>query len=628
MQKNKTDYKKRDSGLIIGAILAFLSYVKKLAQGSAVLSWFEDYQKLENKCKNSFFAKKLSALSAIKFKLINFKMTCAKQAQESLIIAFFNRIFIELLSTPLRSYGVFFLSYGMFTVLLSVARNTERILTLQYSDSFVFGFIMVVISLFLIPVKKKSVCTALKESSLFSYILRDVFLSDFVNSDYYIAKPISGISFILGIAFGVISYLTSPVLIGFVVFLAVILYMVFSKPENGLLLICLLLPFLPSKILTFLVMITALSALSKIIRGKRSLYLNISSGILLLFALIALSSAMFSYDSVNAVSKVNQYLVSLLLGILMISLIRSSRMAERCYKLLSVSAVAAALFGFYDCAVIYIKYRDFSGILSSIIKSGMTSTFANSDYFGAYLICLLPIMFLRFKSRTKLLTILSMCLLSVCLILSNSYYAIVSLISAFVITMLIFSKHGILTTSVSVALILFFNFMMPTVSNTSLGKYISYFNGNSSEHIFGVPEFISEFWLHGVGSGTGSVAYATSTHTNTLSAYSSVGGSYLALILKIGIPLVIMCIILFSVFFVRLTSYALGKYNYLQAKNNCTALFCSLTGIVIYAMFSDFILDFKLFLLVILVASLGSATADSADNDYIPPSVQRDGIYY
>lgn len=628
MQKNKSDYKKCNSGIIVGTILAFLSYMKKLAQGSAVLSWFEDYNKLESKCKNSFFAKKLSALSVVKFKLISFKMTCAKQAQESVIIAFFKRIFIELLSAPLRSYGVFLMSYGLFTVLLSVSKNIEKIMTLQYSDSFIFGAVMVVVSFFLIPVKKKSICTALRDSRLLSYILKDVFLSDFINNDYYTTKPTSGFFFILGLAFGTVSYFTSPLLIGFVLFLAIILYMIFSKPENGLLLICLLLPFLSSKILVFLIMATALSVLSKTIRGKRSFYLNVCSGVLILFALITLSAGLFSYDSTDVMSSISPHLISLLLGILTISLVRSSRLAERCYRLISVSAVAAAVYGFYDCIAIYIRYRDFSGILSSIFNSGMTSSFSNSDYFGAYLVCTLPILFLHFKNNTKLLTVLSMCLLSVCLVLSNSYYAILSLILAFLITMLVFSKHGFLTTAVSVALIIVFKLIMPAVSNTSLGKYMLYLNDVSLQHSFNMPEFVSDFWLHGVGSGTGAVAYATTTHSDSLSAFSNIGGSYLALILRTGIPLAVMCLIIFSVFFVRLTSYALGKYNYVQAKNNCKALFCSLMGIVIYALFSDFISDFKLFLMIILIASLGSATADSAENDYIPPSVMRDGIYY
>ena len=45
---------------------------------------------------------------------------------------------------------------------------------------------------------------------------------------------------------------------------------------------------------------------------------------------------------------------------------------------------------------------------------------------------------------------------------------------------------------------------------------------------------------------------------------------------------------------------------------------------MLYALFANLTGDFRICVLFLLLLSLGSAVADSADNDYIPPYFERE----
>ena len=94
--------------------------------------------------------------------------------------------------------------------------------------------------------------------------------------------------------------------------------------------------------------------------------------------------------------------------------------------------------------------------------------------------------------------------------------------------------------------------------------------------------------------------------------------------MKIGVPLVLLAAVLLVAFLARLFSYSYGFNKSDKAKSKCMALVCSLSGLMIYAFFADLTGEFRICVLFFLLLSLGSAAADSADNDYIPPYFERE----
>lgn len=614
-------------------LISCFEYIRKLMDESVILSYFSNYAKLQNKYSNSLISGKLSFLSKAKFYILKFKVSCAEKTQNSIIVTFFKNVKNIFLTTSFTTFGIFALSYGLFMILNAIAKNTEKIFSLEYTDSFIFGIALCVTSFFLIPFTKKTISNTISDSKFCSGFIFEFFLMDFSSTSP--EKPIHalGFAFVSGIVCGIVSVIYSPLLILFIAILISILFIVFNKPENGLMLICLALPFCNDAVLAFFVIITALSDLFKIMRGKRAFRSNMCSGALLLLLLIAISSCLFSYDSANAIFAITPVVVSIILGFLVITLVNSSRLSQKYCKALAFSAMLSAVFAFSKIILANLFSHDLYDIINILLSTEISSSFKSSEFFAAYIIALIPIVLIRFNTNSKgVITFIATAFLIICLALTNSYYAVVSLVLAFIISMLIFNKYGIFKIMFLALALPAFKYITELTSNNLFSKYLDGFSVTRqavvSESTYGLSEFLSQFWISGAGAGSDSVAYAASAYSDFNSYISAAGSSFITLTLKIGVPLTLICIILISVFFSRIVSYALSKNNSMQAKSICTAIFCSLTALMIYAAFSNYINNIKILSLFFLIASLGSATADSAENDYISPSQVRELMFY
>lgn len=632
MIKKRSDTDKKHNGsLIISYILSFFELIKNIARDSFILSHFVNYDKINKKYADSVFSEKISLLSRFKIYLLKFKVACAKKAQTSIIINFFKNIISRFFNTSLTTTAIFLLSYGAFLIFHSVAKNPDKILALEYTDSFILGVTLCVLSLILIPFRKKTIISATTDSRVCSYISFKIFSFDISKS--YPGKPYHsiGFAFVSGIVCGIVSAVYSPLLIVYAVFFILVLSVIFVKPENGLLLICLTLPFCNDKILAFFIFVTALSSLFKTIRGKRAFHFNLTAACLSLLLLIAISSCLFSYDDANAVSDITPVILSVILGFLVISLVNSSKLALKCCNTLTVSAILSAVFALGKIIFANIFVNELHDILNIVLNTRVSSSFKSSEFFAAFIIALVPIVLIKNKTRSVgIIAILSAILLCTCLILTNSYFAVTSMILAFIIYVLIFKKYGLFT-------VLLLGLSLPAVkyfsSNLSQIVVQNYLPGFSipdnvfvNDTTYNLSEFISQFWLFGSGSGSDSVAFA-SAQTGLYSSISDISGSFLTLTLKIGIPLTITCVLLISIFVVRIIFYALRKNSYFQAKSICSSIFCSSTALLIYAVFSNYFISLKILSLFFLIICLGVAAANSAENDYISPFEVRDMMF-
>lgn len=140
----------------------------------------------------------------------------------------------------------------------------------------------------------------------------------------------------------------------------------------------------------------------------------------------------------------------------------------------------------------------------------------------------------------------------------------------------------------------------------------------------GFSIFSCNFWFSGAGAGSDSIAAACVVTDAQITGYSGIGATYVKLAMKYGFPLFILCLILVFALFLRIISCSLSKTTSEFAKNRCILLFCGIVALAIYALFTDIFTDFRIALLLIFLLTLGNATADSAENDYISPYFERE----
>ena len=628
MNKSKRISKNKNHGFLLFHLSRFFEKISKLAAKSVILSVIFDYTFLRKKCSDSVICGKFSDLSTLKQKFLKFKVRCAAYAQQCYLLYLFKSLIDRFYQTNLRSLGIFFFSFGGFLVSLNFAEKMQALINLNFSDTFIFGSVLVIISFFLFPLRKKNIACCLYESKFLSSILFDLFSVNQISpAECSVVLPTSGFSLIFGIACGFISYYVSPLLTGFIIFMIFVIYLVFIRPENGILLTCLVLPFANQKILYFMISITIVSALFKIIRGKRAFYFGISSGTVSLLCIIGLSGFINSFDSQSADSSLVYELLTFAFALCVPALVKSSSFAEKCYKMLIFSVVLTCLYGFYNYAMIYFVNRDFSDILRGLLTAGMNSSFQNTSIFAAFLICTIPMLFSKANTRSGSLPRIVSILPVICLILTNSYLAVLSLLIAVIVTILIFYRYGLLLTGGCVALIYLLKPLLPSVP---LYEVQAYFKGFNSPYVIpstyynGIFDFFRNFWFYGAGAGSDSIAAACVVTDAQITGYSGIGATYVKLAMKYGFLLFILCLILVFALFLRIISCSLSKTTSEFAKNRCVLLFCGIVALAIYALFTDIFTDFRIALLLIFLLTLGNATADSAENDYISPYFERE----
>ena len=154
MQK-KIGSQKKNYGLIITAIFTLLDFIGEQIKSSVILSFFHNYNKIVEKYDKSILAEKLSYTSKLKPSFLKFKLKFASYSEKSILLDVFENLGSRFFSISLKSFGVFLLTYGSFLVSVNFGTHMETLAKLNFSDTFIFGCILIVVSFFMLPVKRK-----------------------------------------------------------------------------------------------------------------------------------------------------------------------------------------------------------------------------------------------------------------------------------------------------------------------------------------------------------------------------------------------------------------------------------------------------------------------------------------
>lgn len=617
--RNGTQQGKIRRSFIPGFFASLFAKTERLIRSSRILSMLCGYSELEKKYDSSITAHAKRRLTRSKGGLLKFKIKCAKAAEESLLLDFFDRQFLNFFRTSLRSAGVFFLSAGGVTASATVAQKLENHIAITVSDTLIMAVLFILLSFFFIPRKNKSIASGICDSRMLSYFFCKILSVKHIEPACRIGvRYSSATSLVAGVVFGLISYAVSPIATITAVAVSAYIYLIFTKPENGILLVCLELPLLSEKMLLFLIVCTMASALFKIMRGKRTAKFNLCSGALILFGLIFLSSALFSFDTRGAIAELLHTGLSVGFAVFAIMLIRSSSFAGKCFDMLGLSAIISIIFAVLQTVFGYFGTIEKPDYLEKILCHGISSSFGECELYAAFLIALIPFFAVKQPENSKIFSGFSLAIAVVCLAFANSYYAIVALFFALVISMIIFSKHGVLTAIFATFVTVIAQIFSPKLYGTSIEKFLPRISAPEYGVAFfsGIPEFFSKYFLSGTGIGSDSSANASMHNSNSFFMLSR-RSVYVDTSMKIGIPLAIVCALLLAVVFSRILSYAVSKYKSDSAKAKCVAVFCSITALAIFGIFSDYIYDFRISVLFFLLLAFGSSVADSADDDFI-----------
>ena len=287
-----------------------------------------------------------------------------------------------------RTYGVFFLTFGLVTLLAHFARYYVETAVIDVLVPLVLGALCCLFSVpLLLP--EDTLAEVTERDPLTSAILYDFFCLKRVYRLPNAPVLRKRITVPLAILLAVVGALTSPLYVLGGIFLVVLLRLSLSAPEMPFLFSLLTLPYLgvlphATVVLCILVGLSLVSYIRKALLGNRIFYAQGYDFLLGAFALVYLISGIFN----GGASSFGAALVRMLLlagSVLAANLITNRRIADSATAALGLASAPVSVIGIYQYFFTDLTDRYSDPAFATLIPSRVGSTFDNPNLFAMFL---------------------------------------------------------------------------------------------------------------------------------------------------------------------------------------------------------------------------------------------------
>lgn len=383
-------FKKLLKNSLIVRFLLFLSefFYSKITH-SKIAQLFSSYSET-GKCYNNSFLKFVVSKVGLKK---NTRLIIKNKIQKNIENSIFYRAVCSLsdilLSAKVRMYGIALFIFGFCSV---AAGLIKTYVSFSHGDDYflIFQGALLVFIGFAFLFYKNSMGHLLYNSKIIWFLLHDIAGIEEEKTVRPTAKENTVLPVLLGLFLGLTSIVIDPIYI-FVAFFAIIyIIFVFYKPEFGILVTIVTVPFLPTMLICFEILLAFASFLLKVLRGKRSIYFGLLDICVAVFAILMLLGGIFSAYPKTSIQASCVFVCFILSYFLVVNLVKSVSSLKKMIFLLSLSFFACSFLG---------VWQNFFGIADTTwtdvemfeeINTRVVSTFENPNVFGEYLIMMAP----------------------------------------------------------------------------------------------------------------------------------------------------------------------------------------------------------------------------------------------
>ncbi len=623
IQKKKLSQKLADAfknSVIIFYLTKFSGFIYHLFMNGVFGTMMTSYETMANAFASSSMAKAFRAflnnkgVQAIR----KVKRAMAKAYERSIILTKIRGISYHLLITNVSSLGLFLFSFGFFTLLIQILKEYAFHIDTIDSAPTILGLVIMVIAVFMF-FSKKNIAETIHDSVilhaiLFDYLgLRIIGVAKAAKTE---ARKGFNISFGLGMAFGAFSIVVEPLRIVIVLAFLLLVGIVLSAPEAGILLVFLCLPFLQTKFLLAAIGLILISYFLKLICGRRVLRLSLVDYTVIAFLAFTIFGGIISIDR-SSFEKMLVYVCFMLGYFVVKSTISSPSLVRRCIYSLIVSSTAVSLYGLYEnffgsASTVWQDVTVFSEISGRVV-----STFENPNVLGEYLILIFPItlamMITAKRANERFALFFAAGVNALCLVFTWSRGAWLGFVIAVVLFFLLSSKHfftaGILLTPLAVLGLSF------AIDTSVIRRFTTFTDSSTSYRLSiwrGTLDMLKDTWWYGIGIGEGAFravypAYAlpgieTAPHSHNL---------YLQIITETGI----FSLLAFLLFILIFTQCVLTFCKNAVSRSNkvlATGFLCGIIAFLVQGMTDYVWYNYRIFLLFWLITGLTVAHIASA----------------
>ncbi len=601
------------SSLIISAVGKASSWIYKKLENGFIGGIFTAYSRENDALEKSALMEFKNKLDISGRVFVPIKRKFAHGAENSMILGFIGRWLHGLLSSSIKSYGIFLFSFTLYSTVAYLFRTFYINGGKNIDLSVAVTLALMLVSSVLMIASRHTLSSALLTSPASRFLMFKVMgvRREEVETDN-VSEGRFNIPFIVGLLFGIVSAFVHPLYMLVGIGLLIGAFIVLMKPEVGLLAVLLTLPFVPTMVLVAVILYTSLCYFIKVLCGKRSLKFDLLDGAVLVFMVLMLVGGVVSASS-GSLKPALVYTAFMLGYFLVVNLLRSKEWFMRGVFATVCSAAMVALYGLY---------QNFFGVFDQVwhdtdmfseIEGRVVSTFENPNVLAEYLIMVIPLMTALFivgkGPRMKVGGAFAIVVTVGCLVYTWSRGAWLGIIIGMLLFFLMYSKNTMALLLFGSVGIPFLPFILPS-SITS--RFLSIGNLGDSSTSYrvniwrGVVNMAEDFWTSGIGVGNPPFAvvypaYAlsgieTAPHSHNL---------YLQILVELGV-------VGLAVFLTLLFINAQGGFEFhmkekRREKLYSSAIFCGIIGVLAQGMTDYIWYNYRVFLMFWLILGLGVA---------------------
>lgn len=606
------DIKKKKSGgygIILTVLFALYAFLAEKATSGLMAKIFkpsdDDTKKSRKSAISDFFASFFPKEKRLKFHRTVSGVLCNNPVQ-----TYAQKAFDALLSWRARDYGVFLISFGIYSLLGCIVGKYF----LSVNEPNILSFVLCAVCIiFSFPFLKErgSVGKFALKSSLLHFIFFDVLGIRKYDVPNEATRAPAGLALLLGMGLGLLSFITDTSFIVFTILFILLAFWILRMPEAGVVSIFFIFFLLDVKYTACAVFLTLISYILKVLQMKRTGKFDRIDFWVCLFAFIFFTAGIFSSNTSEYAIIAPFFIISFFLTK---NLIRTYEWIKRCFMACIFSLVCVFLHSFVQ---IFTGVPD--GIFQSVVfaaENGVTSVFETVDQLAMYILCMLPFaVTISYNKKSKAERHLSKFIFFssvIALIFTVSHGAYFAAFVTLCVFLLLHSKKTFAGAVISI---------LPVITVCSI---ISQFERTS---------------LFNILKNTPSVSDAFSDSLTTALTYP-IGGAgiengrnifaplYTALPAELGIPcLIVFLIIIFIFFKTSISCLFFKKQNGVNAKY-CYYAAAPLTAVfalLVHAFSSCVLLDLHGLLLLFMMLGMGFGVCDyiSCENETLSEYIRR-----
>ena len=551
-----------------------------------------------------------------------------------------------LCSIPVSFYANFTLFFGIYTIVVYLV----KLFLLDGSgidDNYIFAGVCLIICSLPAMLSKSSLAMAVKKSFIFKMIFSDAFgISEQTLDQKQIKiKGRGNYMLFLGLFAGTLTFFVHPLVIISVIALAIFLSLIMAAPEIGVLLSTVTLPFLsffenPTIVLCALIVVTTLSYLLKLLRGKRVFRLELIDAFVLLFGAMILLSTVFSAGGDAAISSA-MVTVMLLLGyFLTVNLMRSERWVKRCIIGLATSSFVVAAVGIFEYFFGQSSSNWLDLSLFSDIRLRVGSFFGNPNILSTFMVMIFPfvlaLLCVAKHKNEKILTFFVGAAIVACTVFTWSRGSWLAIIVSSIAFFLMYNRKTFRVFGAALLIIPALPLILPDSIYNRLISIMNLSDSSISYRLYtweGTTAAIKDNLLGGIGFGNEAFreVYPRYAYAGMESAEHS-HSLYLQLLLGLGIVgIVVFAVILFFCF-QKFFEYIKTPENR-ESKIYVMAIVASLVASIVMGIFDYIWYNYRVLYVFWMIIAIGCAivrvgnyerTRKSEIEDYTPKAQGKD----